>query len=275
MKKKILALCLVVVLAVTAVTGATLAYFTDTDAAKNVMTTGNVKIVQNEQERGTDGKLTDYVDDNKLYPYTGSVDANGVANEYTEKVTVDKERDTFSQKDNAIDKIVTVKNDGSEECYVRTLFAWELVNVDGQMVNPLNNYIIPLSVKDAKGIGMPVCETSAGVIRTVTINEKQYCIAQYDYPVILKAGETTSPSLLSFYVNAKIDNELADMIGGDNEYNILVLSQAVQTAGFKSGDEYKLAEAEAAFSAAFGGIDYSSANVVDDTTLAGWFKDIA
>ena len=31
MKKKILALCLVVVLAITAVTGATLAYFTDTE----------------------------------------------------------------------------------------------------------------------------------------------------------------------------------------------------------------------------------------------------
>ena len=44
MKKKILALCLVVVLAVTAVTGATLAYFTDTDAETNVFTTGKVDI---------------------------------------------------------------------------------------------------------------------------------------------------------------------------------------------------------------------------------------
>lgn len=44
MKKKILALCLVVVLAVTAVTGATLAYFTDTDDATNTITVGNVDI---------------------------------------------------------------------------------------------------------------------------------------------------------------------------------------------------------------------------------------
>ena len=42
--KKILALCLIVVLAVTAVTGATLAYFTDTDNAANTFTVGNVKI---------------------------------------------------------------------------------------------------------------------------------------------------------------------------------------------------------------------------------------
>lgn len=44
MKKKIIALCLVVALAATAVIGGTLAYFTDTDAAKNTFTVGNVKI---------------------------------------------------------------------------------------------------------------------------------------------------------------------------------------------------------------------------------------
>ena len=42
--KKILALALVVVLAVTAVTGATLAYFTDEDDATNTFTVGNVQI---------------------------------------------------------------------------------------------------------------------------------------------------------------------------------------------------------------------------------------
>ena len=42
MKKKILALCLVVVLAVTAVTGATLAYFTDTAEVTNTFTAGKV-----------------------------------------------------------------------------------------------------------------------------------------------------------------------------------------------------------------------------------------
>ena len=44
MKKKIIALCLVVVLAVTAITGVTLAYFTDTDDATNTFTVGNVSI---------------------------------------------------------------------------------------------------------------------------------------------------------------------------------------------------------------------------------------
>ncbi|MGN1279345.1 MAG: TasA family protein [Limosilactobacillus sp.] len=44
MKKKILALCLVIALAATAVIGGTLAYFTDDDEATNTFTVGNVKI---------------------------------------------------------------------------------------------------------------------------------------------------------------------------------------------------------------------------------------
>lgn len=48
MKKKILALCLCVALALVAVGGATLAYFTDTKSAKNTFTVGNVKIALDE-----------------------------------------------------------------------------------------------------------------------------------------------------------------------------------------------------------------------------------
>lgn len=44
MKKKIIALCLIIALAATAVVGGTLAYFTDTDDAENVFTVGNVTI---------------------------------------------------------------------------------------------------------------------------------------------------------------------------------------------------------------------------------------
>lgn len=44
MKKKLLAMCLVVALAATAVIGGTLAYFTDNDVATNTFTVGNVDI---------------------------------------------------------------------------------------------------------------------------------------------------------------------------------------------------------------------------------------
>ena len=49
MKKKIVALCLVLALALTAIGGATLAYFTDTDAKTNVFTVGNIEIDLEEQ----------------------------------------------------------------------------------------------------------------------------------------------------------------------------------------------------------------------------------
>lgn len=48
MKKKILALCLVVALAATAIVGGTLAYFTDNDAKTNTFTVGNVDITLTE-----------------------------------------------------------------------------------------------------------------------------------------------------------------------------------------------------------------------------------
>ena len=79
MKKKIIALCLVVVLAITAVTGATLAYFTDTDTKTNTFTTGNVKI-----------DLVENFPESKLLP----------------------------GENNALTKEVTVKNVGTEDAYL-------------------------------------------------------------------------------------------------------------------------------------------------------------
>lgn len=50
MKKKIVALCLCVALAVVAIGGATLAYFTDTKTANNTFTMGDVKITLDETD---------------------------------------------------------------------------------------------------------------------------------------------------------------------------------------------------------------------------------
>lgn len=48
MKKKILSICLVAIIAITAIAGASLAYLTDRDSAENVFTFGNVEIELNE-----------------------------------------------------------------------------------------------------------------------------------------------------------------------------------------------------------------------------------
>ena len=79
MKKKIMAMCLVIAMAATAVIGGTLAYFTDTDTETNVFTMGNVEI-----------ELNEVFPDNQLFP----------------------------GEQNALQKEVTVKNTGSEDAYM-------------------------------------------------------------------------------------------------------------------------------------------------------------
>ena len=57
MKKKILSICLVAVIAVMAIAGASLAYFTAEDSAENVFTVGNVAIDLAEPNWETTGKV--------------------------------------------------------------------------------------------------------------------------------------------------------------------------------------------------------------------------
>lgn len=57
LKKKLTAAALVVAFGATAVTGATLAYFTDTDDAENVFTVGNVDIQLTEPNWENEGKI--------------------------------------------------------------------------------------------------------------------------------------------------------------------------------------------------------------------------
>ena len=74
MKKKIMALCLVAILAITAIGGATLAYFTDTsDVAENTFAVGDVQIKLDEakvDEKGIAQPNEDRVlkNDYRLYP---------------------------------------------------------------------------------------------------------------------------------------------------------------------------------------------------------------
>ena len=114
MKKKILALALVVVLAVTAVTGATLAYFTDTKNATNTFTVGNVKI-----------ELTE-----PSWTATGSKDAPQV------------------YPGEALAKDPTVTNNGANPCFVRiSVTGWDALIKAGLSAN---NITYRTDYEDAK-----------------------------------------------------------------------------------------------------------------------------
>lgn len=91
MKKKLIAISLVVAMLAVAIVGGSLAYFTDTKSATNTFAVGNVKIDLIEQQKGANG-LEDFVPDKTLLPGTS-----------------DK---------NAVSKIVTVKNTGENDAWV-------------------------------------------------------------------------------------------------------------------------------------------------------------
>ena len=110
MKKKITAIFLCVALLATAIVGASLAYFTDTDNKTNTFTVGNVKIDLIEKERDGNGGTKDFTQGKKLYPIVGS--AQG-----------EKDALGMPTAKNYVDKMVTIENTGSEKAYIRAYFA--------------------------------------------------------------------------------------------------------------------------------------------------------
>ena len=91
-KKKILVLALTIAMVAILAVGGSLAYLTDTKSATNTFTIGNVKIDLIEQQKGKDG----------LEPFT------------QEKVL----KPGKSNDGNAVSKIVTVKNTGTNDAWV-------------------------------------------------------------------------------------------------------------------------------------------------------------
>lgn len=93
MKKKVAALGLVAAMLLTSA-GATLAYFTDTDAKTNTFTVGDVEIHVDEWMKNDEGTWVEYTDEQKLAP--------------------------IAQAKAPFNKLVETVNDGSEDAYIRT-----------------------------------------------------------------------------------------------------------------------------------------------------------
>ena len=244
--KNVLLTSLSFVLVAAVAIGGTLAYLTSTDDDVNVMTLGNVKIEQNEYERVVENGaykvengsyvLKDFSQAKPLLPCT-ELDANG--NPYNngagnwDTTTVDMSQvgsqgiqKVFTSK-NAQDKIVTVKNTGKSDAYVRTWIALEDPFTEGRI---------------GVNVGNKDYYTQDPSWESVTIDGVQYSVSCFTYKEALKPGEVSTPSLFQVYLNYKATNEDMELLG--DTYEILAFSQAVQTAGF--------ADAKTALNTAFG-----------------------
>ena len=245
MKKKIVALCLCVALAVVAIGGATLAYFTDTDNETNTFTTGGVKIELIEQQRNADGTALEAFKNNKvLMPIVGS--AQG------EQVTVGGVE--LPTAENYVDKIMTIKNTGVSDAYVRIFVAVPTALQNGQTPNAPRYDVLHWNFNgDSCATGEWTDEIV--VANPTLIDGVEYKIYSRTYTTALKANEATAtPAYIGFYLDKTVDMNAQGqytvnwgngpvVIDYDlsNGVKIPVFAQAIQAEGFAS--------AEAAFAA--------------------------
>lgn len=274
-KKKLISLVLVLALAVTSLVGGTLAYFTDTDDAKNVMTLGGVDIMQNEQQHIVDEEvdncgnelvdvagdgLETFVQDKPLMPM---VDKRAEG----EATVVDGYFNTNMR--NVVDKIVTVSNVAdadsiNKEAYVRTIIAFEgrsdvhdayigILKTDADVVDESTTWTFEY-------VNETYTDKDELIARMVTIDGVTYTIAEAVYHPVLNPGQTTDPSLKQIFLAPTANNEVQDWFG--ETYDIICVSQAVQVAGFD--------DAVDALNTAWG--DLSDTADVTDAELIAWLQ---
>jgi len=212
--KKSWVLILSIVLAAALSIGGTVAYLQDTDSDVNVMTLGKVDIVQVEEERSGD-ELVKFDNYNKvLFP--------GVYSEDQPVIT-----DGYYAAQNAIDKIVSVDNVGKSDAYVRTIFAFEQGTMTDERFEAVMN--INWNEKDWKW-------TKIGNGQTIGAKPGAYTVYVAVYEEILPKGASTPESLKQVLLAKEGTNEDVKALdaNGNQMYEILVLSQAVQSMGFET-----------------------------------------
>lgn len=198
MKKKIVALCLCVALAVVAIGGATLAYFTDTDDATNTFAVGGVKIDLIEQQVNEDGTaLEDFEQNQVLMPIVGS--AQGAKDNFGQPVA-----------ENYIDKIVTIKNTGKSAAYVRAYFAIPSALDDGYETFNAGANILHFNFGNENGVSTEGVQWSwmhgnKWNYFETTIDGVAYNVYYADYYQALPAGETTEQFISGVYLDKNVD----------------------------------------------------------------------
>lgn len=219
MKKKIIAFAMVLSMAAIAVVGGTMAYFSDTDAKNNVFTTGNVDIEL----------VENFEQNSKLLPATGSAQ-NGTLQ-------------------NGVTKEVSVKNNGTEDAYVRVHIAIPSVLDDGSDTFDAGKNVLHFNYsKDSIGEGkwnwsqtaVAPYEGNWNYYET-TINDVKYNVYVVTYGTALKKGEETPEKAMNqVYLDSKVTNDdiskIKETLGGEG-IQIKVVAEGTQAAGFDNAYE--------------------------------------
>ena len=216
MKRKVTTISLILALLAICVIGTSLAYFTDTDKAENVFTSGKVDI-----------KLEEVFEDgSKLLPAV--IDPDGtVHNAVTKEVKVKAEstsEDVFVRVHIAVPKVVAAGADPAEDNLLH--LSWASTSVGSGKWNW------------SKSVGSPY--TGNWNSYETTVDGIDYVVYVVTWETALKAGEETSEKAIEkVYLDSSVTNEKVDEINdalGEN-WKILVVAEGAQAAGF--GDAYQ------------------------------------
>ena len=234
MKKKIVALCLCVALAVVAIGGATLAYFTDTDAKTNTFTVGKIDITLNENFDKENAKLL-----------PGSTTKNAVKKEVSIKLE-DGSEDAYVWYEWLIPEVLDDTGDASMNIvHVNSRAStWDKYWDDPEWYEPGEN-------KDATSVDdtwdhdpeeeLNLQEGPNGFFSTETIDGIVYNRYVVLYHGKLSAGQTTTVGMQQVYMDSKVDtnNEGKYTINGkvinydfSKGVNIIVRAYGIQADGF-------------------------------------------
>lgn len=200
MKKKLTLVVTCIVLVAAMVIGGTLAYFTDKDDATNTFAVGNVSIDLIEQQRGENG-LVPFEQGKKLYPIVGS--AQGEKDEYGMPIAK-----------NYVDKMVTIKNTGSEKAYIRAYFAipsalddgYETFNAGMNVLHfNFGNKVVNGAISSTEGVEWIWTHDSKWNYFETTLNGIKYNVYYADYYQAVDAGATTEQLVQGVYLDKTFD----------------------------------------------------------------------
>ena len=251
MQKKLTAIFLCVALVAIAIVGASLAYFTDTDSAKNTFTVGNVKIDLIEQQKGANG-LVPFEQNKPLLP--GTSDKNAVSKIVTVKNTC--EHDAWVWVDLKIPAYL-VSNEypstGNESknalhwnsygCFTvehNSGNYWSLAMTDG-IVDAEHNVTNPNMVAVEDGLWYDY-----QYVGTEKIGDSEYVVIRSKMQNTLPAGRPPLPCLAQVYRDLRVTTSedgtqfilpAGDPISTDASWNIIVNAYAIQAEGFDTVDD--------------------------------------
>ena len=211
MKHNLLTSALCLVLLMVMMLSTTLAWFTDTQSNVNTMVAGKISIEQTETDK-----------DGNTFVGTNFIMMPAVE----------------------IVKNVTVENTGNQPAYVRTLFAFEdKAYIDENGVD--RTVVDMLTAKTPDGVSIVIPTGTDKVQFTVTRNvdgenvTASYTVGYYVHPIALSHEDDKDDItvLNSITLKGEADNEW--QIAVDDDYELIVLSQASQVSGL--GDDAKVA----------------------------------